>query len=80
MIWQNLYYLETYDKIDEDDEDALSSESEGEHSNVGHSIYFRWQFLSRFSQNVHSYCKNNCKSALLYKSIIRMQNFEAEYF
>ena len=41
MIWQNLYYLETYDKIDEDDEDALSSESEGEHSNVGHSIYFR---------------------------------------
>lgn len=42
MIWLNLYYLETYDKIDEDDEDALSSESEGEHStNVGHSIYFR---------------------------------------
>ena len=41
MIWLNLYYLETYDKIDEDDEDALSSESEGEHSTVGHSIYFR---------------------------------------
>ena len=41
MICLTLYYLETYDKIDEDDEDALSSESEGEHSNVGHSIYFR---------------------------------------
>ena len=38
------YYLETYDKIDDEDEDEITSETERRHS-VGNGIYFRWKFF-----------------------------------